>query len=133
MFDKNPIVKLKELTNNEALIRIGFGTFVDKLTSPQTEMTAFRLEQPYDHYHPNSDQPIELQAPFLYKNVNPLTDNIDEYTRKMATEKVSGNLDGPEGALEAMFQAVACRVSFGSNINDFPCGSYHLNQLVSVG
>lgn len=105
------MLKLKELTNSgEALIRIGFGTFVDKLTSPQTEMTEFRLSRPYDYYDPKTDVPIPLQSPFLFKNVNPLTDNIEQYTNQMKDELVSGNLDGPEGALEAMFQAITCRV-----------------------
>ena len=41
------------------------------------------------------------------------------YTDNMKDEKVSGNLDGPEGALEAMFQAITCRVNifFLKNLN----------------
>jgi len=55
--------------------------------------------------------PVDTTSPFLYKNVNPLTDDIATYTERMKGEGVSGNLDGPEGALEAMYQSIACRVS----------------------
>ena len=45
------LLQLKELTgsNEEDLVRIGFGTFVDKVTSPQTELLPYRLEIPFDN------------------------------------------------------------------------------------
>ena len=44
-----------------------------------------------------------LRTPFAYRNVNPLTENITNYNDNIKDELVSGNLDGPEGALEGKF------------------------------
>ena len=100
--------KLKNLTGADAdsLVRIGFGTFVDKVTSPQTEMLPYRLQIPYD----DADG---IRQPFVYRNVNPLTENIDDYNNNIRDEHVSGNLDGPEGALEAIYHALNCGNEIG--------------------
>ena len=107
--------KLKELTGaanaDPDLVRIGFGTFVDKVTSPQTETIPYRLKIPFD------DAKGPLRTPFVYRNVNPLSSDINAYKENLKDELVSGNLDGPEGALEAMYHAANCPEQIGWHQN----------------
>uniref|UniRef100_A0A8C3AUJ0 Integrin beta n=1 Tax=Cyclopterus lumpus TaxID=8103 RepID=A0A8C3AUJ0_CYCLU len=77
---------------------IGFGKFVDKVTDPQTDMRQAKLKQPW----PNSD------PPFSFQNVIPLMNNTDSFIRKLQKEKISGNLDAPEGGFDAILQAAVC-------------------------
>lgn len=59
-----------------------------------------RLEQPW----PNSD------PPFSFKNVIKLTEDVRFFTNKLQAEKISGNLDAPEGGFDAILQAAVCKV-----------------------
>ncbi|XP_016889703.1 integrin beta-4 isoform X2 [Cynoglossus semilaevis] len=82
---------------------IGFGKFVDKVIEPQTDMRKSKLESPW----PNSD------PPFSFENVIKLTSNEDEFTRILQKEKISGNLDAPEGGFDAILQAAVCQEQIG--------------------
>jgi len=62
---------------------------------------SFRLKHPYGSVN-------ETEAPFLFKNVINLTSNVVFFGEVLDKQKVSGNLDPPEGALEAMLQATQC-------------------------
>lgn len=59
-----------------------------------------RLKEPW----PNSD------APFSFKNVISLTDDVTEFRRKLQQERISGNLDAPEGGFDAILQTAVCTV-----------------------
>ncbi|XP_059804919.1 integrin beta-4 isoform X2 [Hypanus sabinus] len=82
---------------------IGFGKFVDKVTVPQTDMRPSRLRQPW----PNSD------APFSFKNVISLTDNASYFTQQLEKERISGNVDAPEGGFDAILQVAVCENFIG--------------------
>uniref|UniRef100_A0A3B4FG06 Integrin beta n=1 Tax=Pundamilia nyererei TaxID=303518 RepID=A0A3B4FG06_9CICH len=82
---------------------IGFGEFVDKVIEPQTDMRPIKLKQPW----PNSD------PPFAFKNVIKLTSNVSEFTEKLQKERISGNLDAPEGGFDAILQAAVCGDKIG--------------------
>ncbi|XP_028263462.1 integrin beta-4 isoform X2 [Parambassis ranga] len=82
---------------------IGFGEFVDKVIEPQTDMRPIKLAQPW----PNSD------PPFSFKNVIKLTSDLDYFTRKLQGERISGNLDAPEGGFDAILQAAVCGDKIG--------------------
>lgn len=60
-----------------------------------------RLKEPW----PNSE------PPFSFKNVISLTDDVDEFRRKLQGERISGNLDAPEGGFDAILQTAVCTVS----------------------
>ena len=62
----------------------------------------FRLQHPY------GTEPNETEPPFLFKNVINLTSNVEFFEQVLSRQKVSGNLDPPEGALEAMLQVTEC-------------------------
>ncbi|XP_044035313.1 integrin beta-4 isoform X2 [Siniperca chuatsi] len=82
---------------------IGFGKFVDKVIEPQTDMRPSKLAQPW----PNSD------PPFSFQNVIKLTKNLDFFTSELQKERISGNLDAPEGGFDAILQAAVCGDNIG--------------------
>lgn len=59
-----------------------------------------RLNQPW----PNSD------PPFSFKNVIKLTSDSNFFINKLQNERISGNLDAPEGGFDAILQAAVCKV-----------------------
>ncbi|XP_035157669.1 integrin beta-4 isoform X4 [Callithrix jacchus] len=82
---------------------IGFGKFVDKVSVPQTDMRPEKLKEPW----PNSD------PPFSFKNVISLTEDVDEFRNKLQGERISGNLDAPEGGFDAILQTAVCTRDIG--------------------
>ncbi|XP_041077441.1 integrin beta-4-like isoform X2 [Polyodon spathula] len=82
---------------------IGFGKFVDKVTVPQTDMRPSKLKQPW----PDSD------PPFSFKNVIPLTNDTFKFRTELDKERISGNLDAPEGGFDAILQTAVCTNQIG--------------------
>nr|KAF6415953.1 integrin subunit beta 4 [Molossus molossus] len=91
---------LSQLTSDYT---IGFGKFVDKVSVPQTDMRPEKLKEPW----PNSD------SPFSFKNVISLTEDVAEFRRKLQQERISGNLDAPEGGFDAILQTAVCTREIG--------------------
>nr|XP_020034406.1 integrin beta-4 isoform X4 [Castor canadensis] len=91
---------LSQLTSDYT---IGFGKFVDKVSVPQTDMRPEKLKEPW----PNSD------PPFSFKNVISLTDDVKEFWDKLQGERISGNLDAPEGGFDAILQTAVCTRDIG--------------------
>ncbi|XP_058023892.1 integrin beta-4 [Ahaetulla prasina] len=91
---------LKDLTDNYT---IGFGKFVDKVTAPQTDMRPVRLREPW----------LNADPPFSFKNVIRLTNNIDKFSQELMKERISGNLDAPEGGFDAILQTAVCKENIG--------------------
>ncbi|XP_053092108.1 integrin beta-4 isoform X2 [Pangasianodon hypophthalmus] len=82
---------------------IGFGKFVDKVTEPQTDMRPSKLKEPWA----NSD------PPFSFQHVINLTSNITTFRQILQKERISGNLDAPEGGFDAILQAAVCQSQIG--------------------
>uniref|UniRef100_A0A8D3DDK0 Integrin beta n=1 Tax=Scophthalmus maximus TaxID=52904 RepID=A0A8D3DDK0_SCOMX len=82
---------------------IGFGKFVDKVIEPQTDMRPSKLEMPW----PNSD------PPFSFQNVIKLTNNVSDFSIRLQGQRISGNLDAPEGGFDAILQAAVCGDKIG--------------------
>ncbi|KAJ4940192.1 hypothetical protein JOQ06_026501 [Pogonophryne albipinna] len=82
---------------------IGFGKFVDKVIEPQTDMRPEKLAKPW----PNSD------PPFSFQNVIKLTHNVEFFNDELQDERISGNLDAPEGGFDAILQAAVCKDQIG--------------------
>uniref|UniRef100_A0A8C8SQ74 Integrin beta n=1 Tax=Pelusios castaneus TaxID=367368 RepID=A0A8C8SQ74_9SAUR len=91
---------LKALTSNYT---IGFGKFVDKVSAPQTDMRPEKLREPWHDADP----------PFSFKNVISLTDNINHFSQELMKERISGNLDAPEGGFDAILQTAVCTEHIG--------------------
>ena len=65
-----------------------------------------RLASPWD----NSD------PPFSFQNVIKLTEDVDFFDSELQSEKISGNLDAPEGGFDAILQAAVCTVSQNTDV-----------------
>ncbi|XP_023804992.1 integrin beta-4 isoform X3 [Oryzias latipes] len=97
----NKLAKLVEQLSDD--YTIGFGKFVDKVIEPQTDMRPLKLKEPW----PNSD------SPFSFQSVIRLTSNLQDFTRELQKERISGNLDAPEGGFDAILQAAVCGEKIG--------------------
>lgn len=71
----------------------------------ETFFRPLRLKQPW----PNSD------PPFSFENVIKLTDDLDFFNNDLRKQKISGNLDAPEGGFDAILQAAVCGVGRNTN------------------
>uniref|UniRef100_A0A8C0H2X8 Integrin beta n=1 Tax=Chelonoidis abingdonii TaxID=106734 RepID=A0A8C0H2X8_CHEAB len=91
---------LQDLTSNYT---IGFGKFVDKVSAPQTDMRPEKLREPWR----------DADSPFSFKNVIRLTSNIDHFSQELMKERISGNLDAPEGGFDAILQTAVCKEKIG--------------------
>ncbi|KYQ55161.1 Integrin beta-PS [Trachymyrmex zeteki] len=96
---------MQKLTSN---FRIGFGSFVDKVVLPMTSTQPDKLESPCIL---KTGRPCA--PPYDYKNQMPLTENVALFEDQVQAAPVSGNLDGPEGGLDAMMQVIVCTKEIG--------------------
>ncbi|XP_048202051.1 integrin beta-2 isoform X1 [Perognathus longimembris pacificus] len=95
---------LNEITESG---RIGFGSFVDKTVLPFVNTHPEKLRNPC----PNKEK--QCQAPFAFRHVLKLTDNSNQFQTEVGKQFISGNLDAPEGGLDAMMQVAACSEEIG--------------------
>ncbi|NXS13331.1 ITB4 protein, partial [Neodrepanis coruscans] len=52
-------------------------------------------------------------SPFSFKNVIRLTNNINHFSQELRKERISGNLDAPEGGFDAILQTAVCKDKIG--------------------
>uniref|UniRef100_A0A8C6R6C1 Integrin beta n=1 Tax=Nannospalax galili TaxID=1026970 RepID=A0A8C6R6C1_NANGA len=95
---------LNEITESG---RIGFGSFVDKTVLPFVNTHPEKLRNPC----PNKEK--ACQPPFAFRHVLKLTDNSNQFQTEVGKQLISGNLDAPEGGLDAMMQVAACPEEIG--------------------
>ncbi|KAH9415164.1 Integrin beta-1 [Dermatophagoides pteronyssinus] len=84
--------------------RIGFGSYVDKETIP------------FSNYKFNSKINCNKQPmvnTYSFYNHMPLNSNTSEFEYKVQSAKISGNLDSPEGTLDALMQVMVCPEEIG--------------------
>ena len=82
----------------------GFGSFVEKTVMPYISTTPAKLRNPC-----TSEQ--NCTSPFSYKNVLSLTDKGEVFNELVGKQRISGNLDSPEGGFDAIMQVAVCGVS----------------------
>lgn len=85
--------------------RIGFGSFVDKLTLPFVNTQPEALKNPC--------QTMLCAPPYSFKNHLSLIPDAKLFSQKVRNTKISGNLDTPEGGLDAIMQAIVCKDEIG--------------------
>nr|XP_014350673.1 PREDICTED: integrin beta-7 isoform X1 [Latimeria chalumnae] len=98
---------LNTLKNVTKSVKIGFGAFVDKTVLPYVSMVTAKLKNPCP------DRTETCQPPFSFRHVLALTDNATEFEVKVSQQKISGNLDSPEGGFDALMQAAVCENQIG--------------------
>lgn len=57
-----------------------------------------------------SDFEIRCRPAHGFHHVLSMTGNMSEFTRVIKRQRISGNMDTPEGGLDAMLQAAVCQV-----------------------
>ncbi|XP_073330199.1 integrin beta-2 [Pagrus major] len=95
---------LKKFTEHA---QIGFGAFVDKTVLPYTNTNEKKLQKPCDENYQ------QCQAAFGYRHVLSMTPTEEKFKKKVTEQSISGNLDSPEGSLDAMMQAAVCGDKIG--------------------
>ncbi|KAM4794815.1 integrin beta-7 [Rhinophrynus dorsalis] len=88
-------------------VHIGFGSFVDKTVLPYVSTVKSKMQNPC----PSRNE--RCQPPFSYRHVLPLTSDLTLFQLRVSAENISGNLDSPEGGLDAMLQAAVCAEQIG--------------------
>ncbi|XP_047461690.1 integrin beta-8 [Mugil cephalus] len=86
---------------------MGFGSFVDKPVSPYINVHPSKINNPC------SDYEIRCRPAHGFHHVLGMTGNVSEFTRMIKRQRISGNMDTPEGGLDAMLQAAVCQRAVG--------------------
>uniref|UniRef100_A0AAY4DAM1 Integrin beta n=1 Tax=Denticeps clupeoides TaxID=299321 RepID=A0AAY4DAM1_9TELE len=87
--------------------RVGFGSFVDKPVSPYINVHPSKIQNPC------SDYEVQCRPAHGFIHVLRVTENVTELTRVIDQQRISGNMDTPEGTFDAMLQAVVCQKDIG--------------------
>uniref|UniRef100_H3DQE2 Integrin beta n=1 Tax=Tetraodon nigroviridis TaxID=99883 RepID=H3DQE2_TETNG len=102
------------MTEHTSDLWLGFGSFVDKPVSPYINVHPSKISNPC-----SSDYEIRCRPAHGFHHVLSMTGNMSEFTRVIKRQRISGNMDTPEGGLDAMLQAAVCQV-----------GTQHTNALM---
>ncbi|XP_057293843.1 integrin beta-1-A-like isoform X2 [Hydractinia symbiolongicarpus] len=95
--------EIKTITANYSL---GFGTFVDKTVSPFVQIE--KLNQPC---LTESKEPC--MPTFGYKHNFDFDKDAKKFEAAVSRQKISGNLDTPEGGFDALMQVAVCSSKLG--------------------
>ncbi|XP_051927792.1 integrin beta-8 isoform X1 [Hippocampus zosterae] len=95
------------MTEYSSDLWLGFGSFVDKPVSPYINVHPTKINNPC------SDYEIRCRPAHGFHHVLSMTGNMSEFTRVIKRQRISGNMDTPEGGLDAMLQATACQRAVG--------------------
>ncbi|XP_070842029.1 integrin beta-1-B-like isoform X2 [Chaetodon trifascialis] len=99
---------MEEMRNITHDFRMGFGAFVDKTVMPYISTAKDMLSNPCKR-----TEPWPCAPPFTYNHVLSLTANGSLFTELVGVQRISGNLDLPEGGLDALMQAAVCEEQIG--------------------
>ncbi|KAM3849549.1 integrin beta-1-like [Diretmus argenteus] len=99
---------MEEMRNTTSDFRMGFGAFVDKTVMPYISTAEAMLQNPCKR-----TKPWPCSPPFTYHHVLSLTANGSLFTELVGGQRISGNLDSPEGGLDALMQAAVCEEQIG--------------------
>lgn len=110
----------KEMSKLTSNFRLGFGSFVEKPVSPFIKTTAEEINNPC------RSVPYECLPTFGYKHVLSLTNDAEKFNEIVKGQRISANIDTPEGGFDAIMQAAVCKEKIGWR-ND----SLHLLVFVS--
>lgn len=95
------------MTEHSSDLWLGFGSFVDKPVSPYINVHPSKI------HNPCSDYEIRCRPAHGFHHVLSMTGNMSEFTRVIKRQRISGNMDTPEGGLDAMLQAAVCQKAVG--------------------
>uniref|UniRef100_A0ABM5EZF3 Integrin beta n=1 Tax=Pogona vitticeps TaxID=103695 RepID=A0ABM5EZF3_9SAUR len=110
----------KEMSKLTTNFQLGFGSFVEKPVSPFINTLTEEIQNPC------RSVPYNCAPTFGYKHVLPLTNDAERFDDIVKKQKISANIDTPEGGFDAIMQAAVCKEKIGWR-ND----SLHLLVFVS--
>ncbi|KAF7691367.1 integrin beta-8 isoform X1 [Silurus meridionalis] len=87
--------------------QVGFGSFVDKPVSPYIDVHPSKISNPCRDYE------VNCRPAHGFIHVLPITDNMTEFKHVIQQQRISGNMDTPEGGFDAMLQAAVCQKDIG--------------------
>ncbi|XP_036377350.1 integrin beta-1-like [Megalops cyprinoides] len=99
---------MEEMKNITQDFRMGFGAFVDKTVLPFVSTTEDMLRNPCK----TQGRQVCARA-FSFRHVLGLTRNGSLFGELVGRQRISGNLDLPEGGLDALMQVAACEEHIG--------------------
>ncbi|XP_008117348.1 integrin beta-6 [Anolis carolinensis] len=97
----------KEMSKLTSNFQLGFGSFVEKPVSPFINTLAEDIQNPcrgISH---------DCSPTFGYKHVLPLTNDAERFNDIVKKQKISANIDTPEGGFDAIMQAAVCKEKIG--------------------
>ncbi|XP_010569789.1 PREDICTED: retinoic acid receptor gamma [Haliaeetus leucocephalus] len=106
---------LAALRNVTSSVRIGFGSFVDKTVLPYVSTVPSKLRNPC----PERQEPCD--PPVAFRHVLSLTADAGEFAERVSRQRISGNLDAPEGGFDAIMQVAVCEVGTWERARASPC------------
>ncbi|KAF2352631.1 Integrin beta subunit VWA domain [Trinorchestia longiramus] len=86
------------MRNLTSKFKLGFGSYVDKVVMPFANVHPKRVSEPCSG----------CAQPYSYRNNLPLDSDDRKFTEYVRNTPISGNVDAPEGGLDALMQAIVC-------------------------
>uniref|UniRef100_A0A336MVT2 Integrin beta n=1 Tax=Culicoides sonorensis TaxID=179676 RepID=A0A336MVT2_CULSO len=93
--------EMSKITKN---FRLGFGSFVDKTTYPYISVIPEGM---------NKSQCQQCAEPYSFKHHMSLSNDSALFEKRVREAKISGNVDPPEGGLDALMQVMVCENEIG--------------------
>ncbi|XP_063997187.1 integrin beta-7-like, partial [Pogoniulus pusillus] len=98
---------LAALGNATASLRIGFGSFVDKPVLPYVSTVPSRLRNPCP------EREVPCAPPAAFRHLLSLTADPQQFSARVRAQRISANLDAPEGGFDAILQVALCQELIG--------------------
>ncbi|KAJ7380204.1 Integrin beta-1 [Desmophyllum pertusum] len=95
-----------EISNLTSRFRLGLGAFVDKPLAPYMDTDPVMIAHP-------DPKNLNSTPTFGYRNVLSLNKNASNFQAAIEKLMSSGNVDNPEGGLDALVQVAACEKEIG--------------------
>ncbi|KAH9520115.1 Integrin beta-1 [Bulinus truncatus] len=99
----------KSIGNISRNFQMGYGVFQDKVILPFTDTTPVKLANPCL----SASKQDVCSPPFEFQHLLNMTKNTQLFTKKVKETNITGNLDHPEGSLDAIMQSVTCKEKIG--------------------
>ncbi|CAG5132346.1 unnamed protein product, partial [Candidula unifasciata] len=90
---------------------MGYGVFQDKVILPFTDTSPPRLANPC--FDKSAVDPVICAPPFEFRHLLNMTKSIASFKEQVDKTEVTGNIDYPEGSLDAILQAITCKSEIG--------------------
>ncbi|GFN88638.1 integrin beta, partial [Plakobranchus ocellatus] len=98
----------RSIANISSNYRMAYGIFQDKVILPYTDTTPVRVADPCLAITDRNCSP-----PFEFKHLLDMTKDVIAFEKVVEELKLTGNIDKPEGSLDAIMQAVTCTEKIG--------------------